>query len=1234
MSGQPFRRAGRRGQVLPFRFDGRDYEGYRGDTLAAALLANGVRTVATSVVLGRPRGIFAAWTEEPNAVVQIEHPFPEPMLQATVVELYAGLVATGLPGRGRLAAGLDPARYDGVYAHCDVLVVGAGPAGLAAATAAAGSGARVILADDRPSPGGSLPDTGESVGGVPGTAWAATALAALESHPETRVLTRTSVFGHYDDNYLVAVERRGEDASSRERVWRIRARRVVLATGAHERSIAFAGNDLPGVMLAGSARAYVNRYGVLPGRRAVVFTTGDGAYAAARDLAAAGVEIAAVVDTRAAGDPGGTGGLDGTGGLGDAEVLSGHFVTRANGEHGVISVTVSERPVAGGGPSGVIGSGAVPSGGREIEADLLLVSGGWNPAVHLFSQAGGTLRYDEVLGSFVPGSTRQAVEVAGAARGLRTLAACLEDGAAAGTRAVEAAGLRAPSTSGASVRKAGEAPRAGETSPGAETPRAGQASPDTEIPQAGEAREPEAVSGDGEPSGTTPAGHVWLVPADDYRTHFVDLQRDVTVADVMRATGAGLRSVEHVKRYTTAGTGLDQGKTSGVLTGGVVAHALGVDVSELGTTTFRAPYVPVSFATLAGRDRGALHDPVRVTALHGWHVAYGAPFENVGQWKRPWYYPREGEDMEAAVLRECRAVREAAGAMDASTLGKIDIQGPDAAELLDRLYTNMMSTLKVGSIRYGVMCRPDGMVFDDGTVIRLAEDRFLVTTTTGNAAAVLDWMEEWLQTEWPSLRVYCTSVTEQWATVALAGPRSREVLAGLAPGLAVDNASFPFMTWRDTRVAGLDARVCRISFSGELAYEINVSARDGLALWEAVQATGAVTPYGTETMHVLRAEKGYPIVGQDTDGTVTPADLGMEWVVSKKKADFLGKRSFARADTARPDRKHLVGLLPLDPDVLLPEGSHLVAADRLPEPPVPTLGHVTSSYRSAALGRTFALALVSGGRERVGERLYVPVGGEPLPVTVTHHVLYDPEGARRDGPPAGTRTGPAHGTEPSATGLSGTAELSGAKPRGARSRGAEPSGRPSPPARLEPVSSPGLRIAELPFLTQVGLRVEPGSDTAADIALALGVPLPTEPGTFASTGTGAPPSGTAADDTRVLWLGPDEWLVVGPAGGTGLEARLRAAAGTGHAAVTDVSAQRTVLLVTGPRARDLLSHGCALDLHPRAFGPGRCAQTMLARAQVVIAAREDGGFHILVRSSFADYLVAWLLDAAGEYLGR
>jgi sarcosine oxidase subunit alpha len=937
---QPFRlpSGGRieRDRRLTFVFDGTEYGGFLGDTLASALLANGVIQAATSIRSGRPRGVFSAGVEEPNAVVQIEAPFPDPMLPATTVELYDGLVASSLPGRGRLAAEPDPARYDAVHAHCDLLVVGAGPAGLAAAAAAAYSGARVILADDQPEPGGSLLGTGEHLD------WVARTSELLESAPEVRVLRRTTVFGHYDDNHLLAVERRtvhlGAEAPehvSRERLWRIRARRVVLGTGAHERSVAFAENDRPGVMLAASARAYVNRYGVLPGRRAVVLTTNDSAYAAALDLAAAGVEVAAVIDTRP--EAGQWARRAREAGI---EVLTGHAVTGTEGGPRLTGVRVA--------PYGE------SVGPREFAADLLLVSGGWNPAAHLFSQAGGTLRYDESLGTFVPGSCRQAVEVAGSANGAFGLATVLAQGAAAGARAIAAEGY---------------------------SPAAPALPVVTTPPQ-------------------SPPMQVFALPGPAGAPRFVDLQRDVTVDDLARATGAGLRSVEHTKRYTTAGTANDQGKTSGVLASGIVAELLGVDVSALGTTTFRPPYTPVSFAALAGRDRGALHDPVRVTALHEWHTAHGAVFENVGQWKRPWYYPRDGEDMGAAVLRECCAAREGVAFMDASTLGKIDVQGPDAAVFLDRLYTNMISTLRIGMIRYGVMCHLDGMVFDDGTVIRLAPDRFLVTTTTGNAAAVLDWMEEWLQTEWPELRVRCTSVTEQWATVALVGPRSRDVLGSLAPGLAVDNDSFPFLAWRETAVAGIDARVCRISFSGELAYEINVSPWHALALWEAMHEAGApfgITPYGTETMHVLRAEKGYPIIGQDTDGTVTPHDLGMSWVVSKKKPDFIGKRSHSRADTARPDRKHLVGLLPEDPAAFLPEGTHLVADSVLPEPPVPMLGHVTSSYRSAALGRTFALALVKGGRNRIGERLYAPVGDRLLPVTVARPVLYDPEGARRDG---------------------------------------------------------------------------------------------------------------------------------------------------------------------------------------------------------------------------------------------
>ncbi|MGW4873482.1 sarcosine oxidase subunit alpha family protein [Streptomyces chartreusis] len=939
--GAPFRHPTRgrihRDEPLTFTFDGTEYQGFRGDTLASALLAGGVIQAGTSIKLGRPRGIFSAGVEEPNAVVQIEEPFPEPMLPATTVELYDGLVASSLTGQGRLATEPDPARYDAVHAHCDLLIVGAGPAGLAAAAAAARSGARVILADDQPEPGGSLLGTGEHLD------WVDEVTGRLAAAPEVRVLSRTTVFGHYDDNHLLAVERRtnhlGADAPedvARERVWRIRARRVVLATGAHERSLAFADNDRPGVMLASSARTYVNRYGVLPGRHAVVLTTNDSAYAAALDLAAAGLSVTAVVDTRP--EPGEWAERARAAGI---EVLAGHAVTGTAGEARLSAVTVA--------PYGE------SAGQREFAADLLLVSGGWNPVVHLFSQSGGRLRHDEALGSFVPDSTRQAVEVAGAASGAADLAAVLAQGAAAGARAVEAEGY-SPTT------------------------------PRLPAPVAQPRR--------------TPPMHVYALPCAAGAPRFVDLQRDVTVDDLARATGAGLRSVEHTKRYTTAGTANDQGRTSGVLAGGVVAELLGVDVSELGTTTFRPPYIPVSFAALAGRDRGALSDPVRTTALHEWHAAHGALFENVGQWKRPWYYPLAGEDMEAAVLRECRATRESVGFMDASTLGKIDVQGPDAAVLLDRLYTNMMSTLKVGMIRYGVMCRPDGMVFDDGTVIRVAQDRFLVTTTTGNAAAVLDWMEEWHQTEWPELKVHSTSVTEQWATVALVGPKSREVLGSLAPELDVANDDFPFMAWRGTTVAGIAARVCRISFSGELAYEINVSPWQALALWEAVYEAGApygITPYGTETMHVLRAEKGYPIIGQDTDGTVTPQDLGMSWVVSKKKPDFIGKRSYARADTARPDRKHLVGLLPEDPGTFLPEGTHLIADGVLLTPPVPMLGHVTSSYRSAALGRTFALALVKGGRDRIGERLFAPVGDRLVPVTVASPVLYDPEGARRDG---------------------------------------------------------------------------------------------------------------------------------------------------------------------------------------------------------------------------------------------
>ncbi|MDT8912882.1 FAD-dependent oxidoreductase [Amycolatopsis sp. PS_44_ISF1] len=935
-----------RGTTLNFTFDGRELTGHPGDTLASALLANGVHRVATSIRLGRPRGIMAAGVEDPTALVQLDAPFPEPMLSATTVELFEGLAARGLPGRGRLGPEPDPARYDAQHVHCDVLVVGAGPAGLCAARTAARSGARVVLVDDQPEPGGSLLGSGEHVGRRPAAEWAQAVAAELRETPDVLVLDRTTAFGAYDDGFVLALQRRTDHLGAaapghraRQRVWRIRAKQTVFATGAHERPVVFADNDRPGILLAGAARTYLHRYGVLPGRRAVLFTTGDSAYAAAVDLADAGVEIALVADARPQAPDRWAAACAERG----IEVRTGSVVTGTE---------------SGAGGTGRVGAALVGPSGEAVTCDVLLVSGGWNPAVHLFSQARGKLRYDAGLGAHGPDGELPTARVAGSATGTADFAGCVREGRSAGAAALAAAGFT----------PVGEPP--------------------LPVSDAPPPQRPSAVR--------------WLVPGGESEvdTRFVDLQRDATVSDVLRATGAGLRSLEHIKRYTTIGTAHDQGKTSGSLAAGITAEALGLDPAGQRPTTYRPPYTPVAFAALAGRNRGELHDPVRVTALHAWHVAHGAEFENVGQWKRPWYYPRPGEDRAAAVLRECRAARTGVALMDGSTLGKIDVQGPDAAVFLDLLYTTTMSTLKTGRIRYGVLCGVDGMVIDDGTVLRAAEDRFLVTTTTGNAAMVLEWMEEWLQTEWPHLRVFATSVTEHWATLPLVGPRSRDVLGALAPGLDVGNAAFGFMTWRDAEVAGIPARIGRISFSGELAYEVTVPSWYGTALWEALMAAGAehgITPYGTETMHVLRAEKGYPIIGQETDATVTPQDLGLDWAVSKKKPDFLGKRSFARPENRRPDRKQLVGLLPVDPAVLLPEGAQLIETAHVPEPPVRMLGHVTSSYRSAALERTFALALVRSGRERVGETLYVPVGDEVVPVTVTGSVLFDPEGTRRDG---------------------------------------------------------------------------------------------------------------------------------------------------------------------------------------------------------------------------------------------
>jgi sarcosine oxidase subunit alpha len=857
-----------RSRAIAFEFDGRSLTGFAGDTLASALLANGVDIVARSIYDDRPRGVMTAGPEEPNALVQVERAdgASEPMVRAATLPLEEGLRAWSLAGKGRLVDQRDDARFDKRYAHVEVLVIGAGASGMAAAAAArvAEPDARVLVLDADPTAVGD------------------------------GVLGDTTALGVYDHGYVTAVQRRPTPRTE-GRLWHIRAGRIVVATGATERPIVFANDDRPGIMLASAAALSVERYGVRPGARAVVFTNNDTTDAVIDTLRAAGTEIVAEVDVR-----------------------RGEWVVGTGGDEAGCLVTVA----------------IARSDGRDetVEADLLLVSGGWNPNVSLWSQARGTLRFDERIAAFVPDrpGPHGHMEAVGAAAG-------------------DIADL-------------------------------GRIEPAWIVP----------------PPGDDPGEDAWA-------THYVDLQRDSTARDLRRALGAGLTSIEHVKRYTTIGTAADQGKTSGVVASAIAAAILGQEIGSVGVPTYRPPVVPVSFAQLAGRDRGDLLDPIRVTPIQDWHVAHGAVFEDVGQWKRPRYFPRDGESMEAAVLRECAAARTGVAVMDATTLGKIDLQGPDAGVFLDRIYTNTFSTLKVGACRYGVMCRLDGMVFDDGVTSRLADDRFHMTTTTGNAAPVLDHLEEFLQTEWPELRVRATSVTEQWATVAVVGPRSRDVVAALAPGLDVAIEAFPFMTWRDAIIAGIAGRVFRISFSGELAYELNVPTDHGRALWEAVMAAGAplgITPYGTEAMHVLRAEKGYPIIGQETDGTVTPQDLGLGALVSTKK-DFIGRRSQRRPDSLRPDRKQLVGLLPVDRDELLPEGAQLVAPDAdLASVPVPMLGHVTSSYRSAALGRTFALALVKAGRDRIGERVSVPLADRVVDATIAGSVLFDPENRRRDGDPA------------------------------------------------------------------------------------------------------------------------------------------------------------------------------------------------------------------------------------------
>jgi sarcosine oxidase subunit alpha len=980
-----------RSQALAFEFDGTRYEGYAGDTLASALLANGVHLVARSFKYHRPRGIYAAGSEEPNALVELKRGGQsEPNMRATTVELYDGLVAVSqnrwpslaldlgsvcamfsrlLPagfyyktfmwpaapsawlkyerliraaaGMGRAPTQADADRYEQQYAHCDVLIVGAGPAGLAAARAAAANGLRVIACDETARFGGTLIGSKAMIDSANATAWVDSIVRELAANPDVVLLPRTTAFGCYDGNMMALVERVTDHLATpppyapRQRLWKVRARSIVLASGAHERPIAYAGNDLPCTMLAGAARSYAERYAVRPGTRAIVFTNNDSAYATASALHAAGVEIAAIIDVRS--DAEITGTLPMRARSAGLTIVAQAAIVRAHGRKRVSAVDIA---LVGGGPA------------RRLDCDLVCVSGGWSPAAHLFSQARGTLRYDESLAAFLPQSSPLPIRAAGAANGRFQLAAALADGHAAGFAA------------------------------------AGRDM--TPPPQAAE-------------ESSSPIRAWWSVPPlrkSDKR--FVDLQDDVTADDITLAAREGYTSVELLKRYTTLGMGPDQGKTSNVVGIALLAQATGRGIANVGTTTFRPPYTPVTLGAFPGQESGEHVEPTRYSAMHRWHVEHGAGLVNAGLWKRPHSYPRAGETPQQAANREARNVRTNAGVVDVSTLGKIELQGRDVAEFLNRVYINRWDTLAVGRCRYGVMLREDGMVLDDGTTSRLSAKHYLMTTTTANAIRVMQHLERLLQVDWPQLDVYVMSVTEQWAAAALAGPKAREVLERIVD-IDVSNAAFPFLAAGECSVraaaGSIPARLFRMSYSGELAYEIHVPASHGRAMWEAVIAAGeafGLMPYGTEAMSTLRIEKGHVVVGVEADGRTTADDLGMGKLVSPAKW-CIGKPLLDRPALTDAKRWQLVGLTALD-GATMPRAAKIVA-DADHSLPNPMLGHVTSWCWSPNLGAWIALALLAGGRSRHGETLWAlsPLADARVRVRVGPPCFIDPEGERLRG---------------------------------------------------------------------------------------------------------------------------------------------------------------------------------------------------------------------------------------------
>ncbi len=980
---------------VSFKFNGSRYYGYKGDTLASALLANDIHLVGRSFKYHRPRGIMTSGSEEPNVIVQLHNNSDrtEPNVRATEIEIYEGLEASSqncwpsvnfdigginnllsplLPagfyyktfmwpasfwekyeyfirksaGLGKSPTTPDPDIYEHEYIHCDVLIVGAGISGIIAAKTAAKNGLKTLLVDEKPNLGGStIYQNSEhfKINNQNSGSWLEKEINEIKKIDNLDIRIRTSVAAFHGYNFLLARENLTDHLpieqrknKTRQKLLKIRAKKVITATGSLERPLIFDNNDRPGILLSSAIKRYADLFGVACGEKNIFLTNNDSAYETAISLIQKGIKVEAIVDNREEIESKLLYEVE----KNNVKVFKGFTIVNTNGYKKINKVSLMKLSKDG---QKVIGSKI------NLSCDCLGVSGGWTPAVHLFTQSGGKLKFREEDQVFIPNKYSSEQISIGACNGDLTLEDIIEN-----TPKYLKEFLNIKKTDYDNV---------------------------------------EVFSSENKSK-----RNIWLLPSDKIlgkTKSFVDYQNDATAKDIKLALREGFRSIEHVKRYTTTGMGTDQGKLGNMHALGIISETAGTKMGEHGTTTFRPPYTPLTFGTIVGRNVGEYFDIFRKTPMHEWHLKNKAEFENVGQWKRAWYYPKNNENMFEAVQRESKAARENAGILDASTLGKIDIQGTDASEFLNRVYTNAWSKLAVGKCRYGLMLNEDGMVYDDGVTTRLGENHYIMTTTTGGAANVLGKLEDYLQTEWPELDVYLTSVTDHFATISVCGPNSKKIISNVIPDLDLSDENFPHMSFKNTKIGKVNCRVMRISFTGEHSYEINIQANYANSVWEKCMEVGKdfnITPYGTETMHLLRAEKGFIIVGQDTDATMTPIDLQMDWIVSKKKYDFIGKRSLYRSDTIKDDRKQLVGLLTDNPNEILEEGAQIVAD--VNKSPIEMLGHVTSSYYSPNLKKSIALGVVRGGKNMMGKKLIIPMENKTINVTVADPVFLDKENKR------------------------------------------------------------------------------------------------------------------------------------------------------------------------------------------------------------------------------------------------